>query len=319
MNDVFLVLAQAPGGLTCFVRAAGAAGRHPQPVRRRPAQGQARQPVQRVLRAGVPRHARPQRLGDEGRGVRTIIEMVAATRLDCVLGLGVADAARAGRGVLARGAPLRLRRLARRQAADAERDRRPRRRVRGRHRAGDPPRGGRRRRAPTRTRPRCAGSPCRSRSSGCASAPRRWWPRRWSAWAATGTSRSRACRCCSGSRRSTRSGRARATSTRSTCCGRWPASPRCSRRGSVRSGAARGADPRLDRAVDDTLAMLGDAGTLEGSARRLAGAMAACLQGSLLVRFAPARGRRRVLRHAARTRRTTAPSARSRPPSAAPR
>ena len=27
-----------------------------------------------------------RRLGDEGRGVRTIIEMVAATRLDCVLG-----------------------------------------------------------------------------------------------------------------------------------------------------------------------------------------------------------------------------------------
>ena len=27
-----------------------------------------------------------QRLGDEGRGVRTIIEMVAATRLDCVIG-----------------------------------------------------------------------------------------------------------------------------------------------------------------------------------------------------------------------------------------
>src|SRR5699024_2974928 len=26
------------------------------------------------------------RLGDEGRGVRTIIEMVAATRMDCVLG-----------------------------------------------------------------------------------------------------------------------------------------------------------------------------------------------------------------------------------------
>ena len=29
MCDVFLVLAQAPGGLTCFVRAAGAAGRRP--------------------------------------------------------------------------------------------------------------------------------------------------------------------------------------------------------------------------------------------------------------------------------------------------
>jgi putative acyl-CoA dehydrogenase len=52
-------------------------------------------------------------------------------------------------------------------------------------------------------------------------------------------------------------------------------------------GAARGADPRLDRAVDGALAMLGDPGTLELSARRLAGTMAACLQGSLLVRYAP--------------------------------
>ena len=52
-------------------------------------------------------------------------------------------------------------------------------------------------------------------------------------------------------------------------------------------GLARGADPRLDRAIDDALALLGDEATLEGSARRLAGRMAACLQGSLLVRFAP--------------------------------
>ncbi len=61
-------------------------------------------------------------------------------------------------------------------------------------------------------------------------------------------------------------------------------------------GLARGDDPRLDRAIDDALSLLGDASTLEVSARRLAGQMAACLQGSLLVRFAPARGRRRVLR-----------------------
>jgi putative acyl-CoA dehydrogenase len=53
-------------------------------------------------------------------------------------------------------------------------------------------------------------------------------------------------------------------------------------------GAARGVDPRLDRAVDQTLAMLGEAETLESSARTLAGSMAACLQGSLLVRHAPA-------------------------------
>jgi putative acyl-CoA dehydrogenase len=85
MNDIFLVLAQAPGGLSCFV-------------------------VPRVLDDGAHNTFRIQRLkdklgnrsnasaeieledtigwrlGDEGRGVATIIEMVAATRLDCVLG-----------------------------------------------------------------------------------------------------------------------------------------------------------------------------------------------------------------------------------------
>ncbi|MEU3888301.1 acyl-CoA dehydrogenase family protein [Streptomyces sp. NPDC029041] len=85
MSDGFLVLAQAPDGLTCFL-------------------------VPRVLRDGSRNVFRIQRLkdklgnrsnasaevefdgtwarrvGEEGRGVRTIIEMVAATRLDCVLG-----------------------------------------------------------------------------------------------------------------------------------------------------------------------------------------------------------------------------------------
>ncbi|BAC69834.1 DNA alkylation response protein [Streptomyces avermitilis] len=90
MSDGFLVLAQAAsatdgGGLTCFL-------------------------VPRVLEDGTRNVFRVQRLkdklgnrsnassevefdgtwarrvGDEGRGVRTIIEMVAATRLDCVLG-----------------------------------------------------------------------------------------------------------------------------------------------------------------------------------------------------------------------------------------
>ena len=85
MNDIFLVLAQAPDGLSCFV-------------------------VPRVLDDGTHNTFRIQRLkdklgnrsnasaeieledtigwrlGDEGRGVATIIEMVAATRLDCALG-----------------------------------------------------------------------------------------------------------------------------------------------------------------------------------------------------------------------------------------
>ncbi|POM23045.1 putative acyl-CoA dehydrogenase AidB [Actinomadura rubteroloni] len=85
MCDVFLTLAQAPGGLTCFL-------------------------VPRVLPDGTPNPLRLMRLkdklgnrsnasseieyenatawrvGDEGRGVRTIIEMVNMTRLDCVIG-----------------------------------------------------------------------------------------------------------------------------------------------------------------------------------------------------------------------------------------
>lgn len=85
MCDVFLVLAQAPGGLSCFL-------------------------VPRVLPDGTRNTFRIQRLkdklgnrsnassepefentvawlvGGEGQGVRTIIEMVSMTRLDCVIG-----------------------------------------------------------------------------------------------------------------------------------------------------------------------------------------------------------------------------------------
>ena len=97
MCDLFLVLAQAAGGLTCFL-------------------------VPRVLPDGTRNTFRIQRLkdklgnrsnassepefedtvawrvGDEGRGVRTIIEMVACTRLDNVLG---SAARHAGGGVAA--------------------------------------------------------------------------------------------------------------------------------------------------------------------------------------------------------------------------
>ncbi|MFC8538490.1 acyl-CoA dehydrogenase family protein [Streptomyces sp. NPDC057249] len=85
MNDLFLVLAQAPGGLSCFL-------------------------VPRVLPDGSRNTFRIQRLkdklgnrsnassepefddtvawlvGPEGKGVRTIIDMVTMTRLDCVIG-----------------------------------------------------------------------------------------------------------------------------------------------------------------------------------------------------------------------------------------
>jgi putative acyl-CoA dehydrogenase len=93
MGDLFLVLAQAPGGLSCFL-------------------------LPRVLPDGTRNGMHLQRLkdklgnrsnasaeveydqaaawlvGEEGRGVRTIIEMVNVTRLDCVL--GTATGMRAG-------------------------------------------------------------------------------------------------------------------------------------------------------------------------------------------------------------------------------
>ncbi|MDN5790543.1 MAG: acyl-CoA dehydrogenase family protein [Micrococcales bacterium] len=85
MSDVFLVLAQAPGGITCFVvpRVLDDGARNPFALQR--------------LKDKLGDHANASsevefggtwgsRLGDEGRGVRTIIDMVGATRLDCILG-----------------------------------------------------------------------------------------------------------------------------------------------------------------------------------------------------------------------------------------
>lgn len=85
MSDGFLVLAQAPGGLTCFlVPRVLADGSHNLFL------------IQRLKdKLGNRSNASAEvefdgtwarRVGEEGRGVRTIIDMVAATRLDCVLG-----------------------------------------------------------------------------------------------------------------------------------------------------------------------------------------------------------------------------------------
>ncbi|TIC85548.1 acyl-CoA dehydrogenase family protein [Nocardioides sp. GY 10127] len=85
MNDVFLVLAQAPGGLTCFVlpRVLEDGSRNVlDVVRLKDKLGNRSNASSELEMDGTLAH----RLGEEGRGVRTIIEMVAATRLDCVLG-----------------------------------------------------------------------------------------------------------------------------------------------------------------------------------------------------------------------------------------
>ncbi|RIQ18279.1 acyl-CoA dehydrogenase family protein [Jiangella rhizosphaerae] len=85
MNDVFLVLAQAPDGLTCFVlpRVLDDGTRNALRLQRlKDKLGNRANASAEVEFDG----ALAQRLGPEGRGVATIIEMVAATRLDCVLG-----------------------------------------------------------------------------------------------------------------------------------------------------------------------------------------------------------------------------------------
>jgi putative acyl-CoA dehydrogenase len=123
MSDAFLVLAQAPGGLSCFL-------------------------LPRVLPDGERNGIRLQRLkdklgnrsnasaeieldaaaaelvGDEGRGVATIARMVALTRLDCVLGTaallrqGTAQAIHHARHRAAFGRPLADQPLMRNVLAD---------------------------------------------------------------------------------------------------------------------------------------------------------------------------------------------------------
>jgi putative acyl-CoA dehydrogenase len=85
MCDMFLVLAQAPGGLSCFVvpRILPDGSRNTFKIQR----------LKDKLGNRSNASSEPEfdetvgwRLGDEGRGVPTIIEMVTMTRLDCVMG-----------------------------------------------------------------------------------------------------------------------------------------------------------------------------------------------------------------------------------------
>jgi putative acyl-CoA dehydrogenase len=85
MGDLFMVLAQAPGGLSCFLL-----------PRIRPDGTRNGMHLQRLKdKLGNRSNASAEveydealawLVGEEGRGVRTIIEMVNVTRLDCVLG-----------------------------------------------------------------------------------------------------------------------------------------------------------------------------------------------------------------------------------------
>lgn len=85
MSDGFLVLAQAPGGLTCFLvpRVLPDGTRNAFAIQRlKDKLGNKSNASGEIEFSGT----WARRVGEEGRGVRTIIEMVAATRLDCVIG-----------------------------------------------------------------------------------------------------------------------------------------------------------------------------------------------------------------------------------------
>ncbi|WP_433310112.1 isovaleryl-CoA dehydrogenase [Micromonospora chersina] len=85
MCDIFLTLAQAPGGLTCFLvpRVLPDGTRNPMRLMRLKDKLGNRSNASAEIEY---EHAVAWRVGDEGRGVRTIIDMVNLTRLDCVIG-----------------------------------------------------------------------------------------------------------------------------------------------------------------------------------------------------------------------------------------
>ncbi|HEX4869377.1 MAG TPA: isovaleryl-CoA dehydrogenase [Moraxellaceae bacterium] len=85
MCDLFLVLAQAPGGLTCFLvpRWRPDGSKNPLEVLRLKEKMGNRSNASSEIEL---RGALAWRVGEEGRGVRTIIEMVSMTRFDCMIG-----------------------------------------------------------------------------------------------------------------------------------------------------------------------------------------------------------------------------------------
>ncbi len=286
MNDVFLVLAQAEGGLTCFLmpRVLPDGSRNPlSVVRLKDKLGNRSNASSELEFDGT----WAQRLGDEGRGVRTIIEMVAATRLDCVIGSAslmrraVAEASwhvahRSAFGGLLADKPL-MQNVVADLAVESE--------------------------AATALAIRLAaavddaGDPHEAALRRIALPLAKFWVcKRAPALAAE------ALECLGGNGYVEESGMPllfRESPLNSV----WEGSgnvnaldvlraltrePEALNAWIVEVGRARGEDPRLDRAVDHVLETLADTTALEVGARRLAGAMAACLQGALLVRHAPA-------------------------------
>lgn len=224
MSDAFLVLARAPGGLTCFLlpRVLPDGSRNALRIQRLKDKLGNRSNASAEVEFDGRTWAR--RVGEEGRGVATILEMVAATRLDCVtasaalMRQAVAQAThhtayREAFGRRLTDQPL-MRNVLADLALESEAASTLALRLAAAYDGGtEQDRHFLRLAVPTAkywVTKRCTP----------------WWPRRWSVWAATATWRSRGCRGCCARHRSTRSGRAPAMSRRWTCCGPCGANPR---------------------------------------------------------------------------------------------
>jgi putative acyl-CoA dehydrogenase len=85
MSDLFLALAQAPGGLSCFLvpRVLPDGTRNPMSLMRLKDKLGNKSNASSEIEYDA---ATAWLVGEEGRGVRTIVEMVNLTRLDCTLG-----------------------------------------------------------------------------------------------------------------------------------------------------------------------------------------------------------------------------------------
>jgi putative acyl-CoA dehydrogenase len=292
MNDVFLVLAQAAGGLTCFlvprVLPSGERNRLAV-VRLKDKLGNRSNASSEIELEGT----WAQRLGDEGRGVRTIIEMVAATRLDCVLGSAslmrraLAEASWHVAHRSAFGGPLADKPLMQNVVADLAVESE----------------------AATWLGIRLAAAVdglgrLDAQEHEHEAALRRIALPLAKFWVCKRTPMmvAEALECLGGNGYVEESGMP-LLFRESPLNSIWEGSGNVNALDVLRAlsrepealdawltevGRARGEDHRLDRAIEDVLEMLADSTTLEVSARRLAGRMAACLQGSLLVRFAPA-------------------------------
>ncbi|NJQ03835.1 acyl-CoA dehydrogenase family protein [Streptomyces zingiberis] len=291
MSDGFLVLAQAPGGLTCFLL-----------PRMLPDGSRNAFRIQR-LKDKLGNHSNAsaevefdgstwaRRVGEEGRGVAAIIGMVAATRLDCVLGSAalmrqaVAQAVHHATHREAFGGPLVGKPLMRNVLADLAVESEAA-TVLGMRLAAAMDAAG-------------TGSDHDRMLLRLAVPAAKYWVTKRATWLAA-----EALECLGGNGYVEESGMPRLL-REAPVNSVWEGSGNVQALDVLRAlrrdpgaldaflnelGRARGADHRLDRAVKDLLTELGDLAdpeTMEGRARRLVERMALVLQGSLLVRYAP--------------------------------